>query len=55
MSEKVKSMFAIGEEAIQEVTNKMSALENEGVKVSEPVSGEMNFAGCAKGHCQAWA
>lgn len=55
MSEKVKNMFAINEKAMQEVTAKMLALENEGVKVSEPVSGEMNFAGCAKGHCQAWA
>ena len=54
MSEKIRSMFAISDEAMQDVTAKISALEDEGVKVNEAVSGEMNFAGCAKGYCQAW-
>ena len=54
MSEKIRSMFAISDEAMKDVTAKMSALEEEGVEVNEAVSGEMNFAGCAKGYCQAW-
>lgn len=47
MSEKIRSMFAISDEAMQDVTAKMSALKEEGVEINEAVSGKINFTVCA--------
>ena len=54
MSERIRSMFELSDASKKVVKEKVSNLEKEGIKVSTTISGEMNFAGCAKGYCQAW-
>ncbi len=44
----------LNEEEMNVLTGRMEDLASQGVTVSEEHSGEMNFSGCATGHCQAW-
>ena len=44
----------LNEEEMNVLTGRMDDLASQGVTVSEEHSGEMNFSGCATGHCQAW-
>lgn len=48
------STFYLDDSEMSKISGKMEELSAKGVVVSEEHSGEMNFAGCATGHCQAW-
>lgn len=49
------SMLYLSVEEMQNISQTMAKLSAEGVSVTAEHSGEMNFSGCATGHCQAWA
>ena len=48
------SNIYLSEEELSVLTGRMEDLFAQGVTVSDEHSGEMNFSGCATGHCQAW-
>lgn len=49
-----KTSFVLTEEALQNIEQKLEALSAKGVTAADKHSGELNFAGCASGYCQAW-
>ena len=48
------SNIYLSEEELSVLTGRMEDLFAQGVTVSDEHSGEMNYSGCATGHCQAW-
>lgn len=55
MSNTTKNNVVLSTVALNEINQRMEALNAAGVEISEEHSGEMNFSGCASGYCQAWA
>jgi len=49
------SKFYLSEEKMKKIEKAMEKFSENGVAVAEDHSGEMNFSGCAKGYCMAWA
>lgn len=54
MSVTIKNNLSLSQNALNSIEQRMAELAASGVKVSEGHSGELNFAGCASGYCQAW-
>lgn len=54
MGASVKNNLSLSQNALNSIAQRMAELADSGVKVNEEHSGELNFAGCASGYCQAW-
>lgn len=54
MSVTIKNNLSLSQNALSSIAQRMAELAESGVKVNEAHSGELNFAGCASGYCQAW-
>ena len=54
MSKKVLEALTLSADVMKALNEKTEKLEAQGVQVNEVHSGELNFAGCASGYCQAW-
>ncbi len=54
MSKKILESLSLSESALVQLAKQTEKLTNEGVQLTEEHSGELNFAGCASGYCQAW-
>ena len=55
MSRKMIEGLTLSTEEMKKLKEKTRELEAQGVHAAKDHSGEMNFAGCATGYCQAWA
>jgi hypothetical protein len=54
MGKNIVNALTLSNEMLGRLTAETERLESQGVKVSSAHSGELNFAGCASGYCQAW-
>lgn len=55
MSEKIKKLCAIDSESMGKMTERIVALKEEGIQPTKIISDGLNFSGCHRGYCQAWA
>lgn len=55
MSRKIIEGLTLSAEEMKDLNEKTRLLAAQGVQETKAHSGEMNFAGCATGYCQAWA
>ena len=55
MSRKMIEGLTLSTEEMKKLNEKTRELEAQGEHAAKDHSGEMNFAGCATGYCQAWA
>jgi mevalonate kinase len=54
MSKKILETLTISTEDMEKLNKRAENLAAKGVHVTGDHSGELNFAGCASGYCQAW-
>ena len=54
MSVMVKETLKLDAQFMRSIEERMETLTRDGVIIKETPSGEVNFSGCARGHCQAW-
>lgn len=54
MGKKMLGTLTLSDDSMKALKEKKEYLEAQGVEVKGTHSGELNFAGCASGYCQAW-